>query len=316
MPSDAHTAEGLVEACLSTLPGQGLAQLIGGLGETPAEVMPERVLTRSGWHRLGGVVDGGYRRVAESIAQWVEQESGGEVEQLVSRYAGAGYFATRLRGQTHYLVFPKGGAAADFVQLEVEELQEVLDRYLIDPDWLPESLEEFIDPLDYPRVQPEPIGEPRFLFRRMTDMKALLAEEPEAPSDRDRAKLRRFLADWEQSSAGTAAPFCRHWVVALRETPASDGGQLLSARPVPTAGALPTLAPYDGARGPKLANRIHRFDHEAGYPFAWYFHMLCGRLVPFELGEAVAADLAGDFAYLAPRDHQLLQEWRRRPYAF
>ncbi len=314
MRSEELTAEGLVQACLSTLPERGLAQLIGSPGETAVEAQPERVLTRSGWHRLGGVVDGAYRRVAESIAQWVEQESGGEVERLLSRYAGAGYFATRLRGQTHYLVFPKGSSAADFVQLEVEELQEVLDRYLIDPDWLPDSLEEFIDPLDYPRVEPEPIGQPRFLFRRMTDMKALLADQRDAPSDR--ARLCRFLADWEQSSAGAAAPFCRHWIVALRETPDRDGGTRLSVRPVPTARVLPSLAPYDGVRGPELANRIHGFDHQAGYPFAWYFHMLSGRLVPFELGEAVASDLAGEFDYLAPRDSERLLEWRLQPYAF
>ncbi len=197
-------------------------------------------------------------------------------------------------------------------RLPVEELQEVLDRFLIDPDWRPDSLEEFIDPLDYPRLVPEPIGEPRYLFRRMTDIGAFLRERPESA---DRGKLRRFVSDWDKSCAGVSGCFCRHWVLALRETPDGDGGMLRSARAVCTAAGLPSLTPYDGARGPELANRIHAFDHQAGYPFAWYFHMVGARLVPFDLGEAVVADLDAGFEYLSERDRAVLAEWRRRPYA-
>jgi hypothetical protein len=44
------------------------------------------------------------------------------------------------------------------VQIEIEQRQEVLDRVLFDPDWLPESIEELVDRLDYPRLEPEPVG--------------------------------------------------------------------------------------------------------------------------------------------------------------
>jgi hypothetical protein len=305
----------LAQACRSSTPDEGLAELIRSLGDAVSHLKFEHVLTRSGWHRLGGVVDSDYQRVAEGIATWAEGESGGDVEKLLSRYSEAGYFATRLQGRTHYLVAPTGHRPGDFVQLEVEELQEVLDRYLIDPDWLPESLEEFLDPLDYPRLEPEPIGLPRYLFRRMTDMTHLLRERQDPVLDC--SKLCRFLSDWSESSAGSAGqPFCRHWVLALRETPDSDGGTHLSARPVPTSMGLASLAPYDGAHGLELANRVQGFDRQAGYPFAWYFHMLTGRLVPADLGEAVGADHDRDFGYLPSKDRDLLMAWRRSPYAF
>jgi len=37
------------------------------------------------------------------------------------------------------------------------------------------------------------------------------------------------------------------------------------------------------------------------------------RLVPFELGEAMVADLDAGFEYLSERDRAALAEWRRRP---
>ena len=134
------------------------------------------VASRGNWHRLGGVVDASYRPVHGNIAHWAEQESGGDVDQLIVTYADAGYFATRLAGKTHYFTAPCGDHPESFIQLEIEQLQEVLDRPLIERDWFPESIEEFLDPLDYPRLQPEPIGKPYWQFRRITPVEKLLNE--------------------------------------------------------------------------------------------------------------------------------------------
>ncbi|HYQ70680.1 MAG TPA: hypothetical protein VET88_02000 [Gammaproteobacteria bacterium] len=271
------------------------------------------VLTRCGWHRLGGVVDAAYRPVSDNIVQWAEQESGGDVDELVCRYLDAGYFATRLAGKTHYFTYPCGDGAEDFVQLEVEELQEVLDRPLLDRDWSPDSLEDFLDPLDYPRLEPEPLGKPCYVFRSMTSIADHLGDA--ADTSREIANLQRFARDWSLSSASEGEPFCRHWVLALRKYMDSDGECRFTARPLSTfSGELPVLPPGSSLQGAELARAIHAYDRSLGYPFAWYFIMLSRKAANYALAEAVLRDQMGAYDYLPARDLRVLRDWEARPY--
>ncbi len=282
-----------------------LAARLPGLDFTP-------VLSRGGWHRIGGVVDAAYGRIADQVETWAARESGGDLAALLDRYGDAGFFATRWQGTTHYLTAACGPGAADFVQLEVEELQEVLDRILIDPDWYPDDLQEFVDPLDYPRLVPEPVGTPRYAFRRLLRISDWVAER-QASFGAD-GRLPRWFDDWTSSSAGAAAPLCRHWVLALRESADRGGLTRLTGKPVPAPGlALPRLA--GGCQGATLANALHGFDKAAGYPFAWYFHMLCTTGVSSAVGDAVLADLAAGYTYLPERDTAVLQAWAADRYA-
>lgn len=305
----------LARACADTTRDDGIDALVERINEVLPDLRFSQVLTRGGWHRLGGVVDGDYVRVADKLDQWAVQESGGDVAELLDRFADAGYFATRWQGRTHYLTAPLGKAAKDFMQLEIEELQEVLDRFLIDPDWYPDDLEEFIDPLDYPRVQPEPVGAVRYVFRRMVRVPEWLDEGRSTSATDSGGGLSRLFDDWERSSASDAQPFCRHWVLALRETPERGGGSRLSGRPVPAKSGDPLPALDPGLRGAPLANALQHFDHAAGYPFAWYFHMLATTAVTFEVADAVLADLAEGFEYLPARDAEVLRRWAQTRYA-
>lgn len=266
-------------------------------------------MTRGGWHRLGGVVDLNGGRIAHNITDWAHAESGGDVETLLLKLETVQYFATRLNGQTHYLAAQTGTTAGDAIQIEIERLQEVLDRSLTDPDWFPDSVEEFIDPLDFPRLEPEPVGGPRLLFRRLTRISDLVASEDAGP------RLKRFLHDWDRSSAAESEDFSAHWVLAIREYQDRDGEDRLSAKPIPVAAArIPALPDAEVARGAALANQIHGFDRELGYPFAWYFHMLTNPKVSHRLAEAVHADLMGAYDYLPARDLRVLRDWYLDPY--
>lgn len=271
------------------------------------------VLTRGNWHRLGGVVDAGRHPLSSNIAQWAERESGGGLEQLIARHGDRGYFATRLAGQSHYFTAVQGDNPEDFLQLEIEELQEVIDRPLFDPEWQPESLEEFIDPPDPPRLDPAPVGRPYYLFRRLIPVAELLREAPQ--ENRALANLRRFFDDWRQSSAFEGEPFCRHWVLALREYLDSDGEQRLSARPLGTfAGKPPELPADEAIQGAELANAIHGYDRRLGYPFAWYFALVSSKGANFPLAEAVLRDQMGAYDYLPARDLKVLRRWEEWPY--
>jgi hypothetical protein len=274
----------------------------------------KHVATRGNWHRLGGVVNADYQRVSNNIAQWAESESDGDLDGLILRYLDAGYFATRLAGKTHYFTAPHGESAEDFIQLEIEELQEVLERPLTERDWYPESLEEFLDPLDFPKLEPEPIGNPYYQFRRITPIARLHKDAPR--ENQSIANLRRFFQDWQQSSAFEGEHFCRHWILPMREYMDSDGEQRLSAKPTPVfSEQLPQLPPGDSLQGADLANAIHSYDRKLGYPFAWFFIMLSLKSENYSLAEAVLRDQMGAYDYLPARDMKVLRDWEERPYA-
>lgn len=305
---------------------EDLARLCSELGTTIGfEALSERisalmpglsfncVITRGNWHRLGGVVDAEYQAISHNISHWASRESEGDIDKLIAKYMAAGYFATRLAGKTHYFTAPCGDNAEDFIQLEIEELQEVLDRPLIERDWYPDNMEEFLDPLDYPCLEPEPIGMPYLQFRRITPVDKLLGEA--ARENQALKNLRRFFLDWTRSSASENDPFCKHWVLALREYLDSDGEYRLSTKPISVfAGNRLSLPQGDELSGSVLANAIHGYDRSLGYPFAWFFNMLSSRTENYNLAEAVLRDQVGAYDYLPARDLKVLKAWEERPY--
>lgn len=309
-PNQARSLDLRVAQTCAALPeGVGLGALTAAIQAVLPGIEVRHVMSRGGWHRLGGVVDLEGRRIARHIADWAQAESGGDVEILLAKLVDLRYFATRLNGQAHYLVAGTGPAAADFIQIEVEELQEVLERCITDPDWFPDSLDEFVDPLDFPRLEPEPLGPPRLLFRRLVQVGDLM-RSPDAS-----VRVRRFLEDWDRSSAGESACFSDHWVLSLREYQDRDGAGHLTAKPVSAfLGEVPAVPGDLAARGAELANLIHGLDRRIGYPFAWYFHMLTDKRISHRLAEAVHADLMGAYAYLPARDLKVLRDWYDRPY--
>jgi hypothetical protein len=305
--------EDLATICANLSVDDGIDALTARINELIPGLNFDCVVTRGNWHRLGGVVDADYRPVSSNIVHWAEQTSGGDVDELIVNYLDAGYFATRLAGKTHYLTASCGDAPDAFIQLEIEELQEVLDRPLIERDWFPDSLEEFLDPLDYPRLPPEPIARPYWQFRRITPVSKLLGEAQK--ENQALYNLRRFFSDWSASSAQDGEAFCRHWVLALREYLDSDGEYRLSAKPFSTyQGTLSPLPAGDRLHGVGLANAIHGYDRQVGYPFAWYFHMLGSKAENYSLAEAVLRDQMGAYDYLPARDLKVLREWEKRPY--
>lgn len=121
------------------------------------------------------------------------------------------------------------------------------------------------------------------------------------------------MADWDRSSAGRSGHFCEHWVLGIQETADSDGEVQLGLRAVP-AHAPERLASTPGLSGAELANRIHAYDHEAGYPMAWFFHLVASRGVSHEIGMQLATDHQQGFSYLPERDMELLRGWLDAPY--
>ena len=130
----------------------------------------------------------------------------------------------------------------------------------------------------------------------------------------EESRLHRFVEEWRNSSAARHN-LCDHWVFGVRETLDADGDTRYTARAVSTFTGQLQL-PMDGVEvyGADLANLISSVDRTVGYPFAWYFLMLAGGIVPHRIGDQVLNDQVTDYDYLARRDLQLLKGWRAQPY--
>ena len=83
---------------------------------------------------------------------------------------------------------------------------------------------------------------------------------------------------------------------------------------IPIKNNLPHLEDFAGKKGSALSNILTRFDRQAGYPFAWFFYMVKGKLVSTHSAESVYRDISSDFAYLPERDEAVLRDWIAPPY--
>lgn len=274
-------------------------------------------VNRGGWYRPGGVIAADGTRIADSLEIWANAElraCGGDMHELVERHTDSGLLVTRHSGRTHYFVSPYGPAPADFLQLEVEELQEVLDRELIDADLLPEDMQELLEPLEPAALDAQAVGAPRYRFRRMIDMRQTIAKV--MLGDGRDAGLPRLLNEWSHSSAASRGHFSDHWIVALREHQDRYRNPVVSASLVSRKAR--TLKPFQWnveLSGVEMLNQLQAFDRAAGYPSAWYFHLVAGTFTPPKVAYAITRDLEAGFSYLPDTEAALVKSWVVAPYS-
>jgi hypothetical protein len=316
-PIDDHALQQLVAELEATPPRPHHS----GLLETAGRALPGQpfrfVLSRGGWYRPGGVVRASGERVADNLETWAETELAdcdGDMDAFIERHGDAGLLATRHSGRTHYFVAPYGPAPADFLQLEIEELHEVLDRRLFSGDDSPADLQELIDPLHPSMLEAHPVAPPHYRFRRLTDMRYVAVRLP-APVGQFNP-LSRYLGEWARSQVRSKHHFCDHWVIALREHQDRYRNPVLSVSPVSLHGRQ--LKPFHWnpqARGVEAAGQLQAFDRAAGYPGAWYFHMVAGGFTPRAFAATLASDLDEGYSYLREQETKLLKEWMAAPYS-
>jgi hypothetical protein len=274
-------------------------------------------LARGGWYRSGGVIRSDGKRFADNLEDWAKESlaaCGGDLGELVERYAGSDLQVTRHSGCTHYFVAACGPGAADFLQLEIEELQEVLDRKLIDSDNPPEDLQDLLEPMNPLPLDAQAVGAPRYRFRRLIDMRQTIARLS-IGAGRD-AALPRLLNEWPNSSAAARGHFSDHWIVGLREHQDRYRNPVISASLVSRKAR--TLKPFqwnDTLSGPAMLAQLQAFDRAAGYPAAWYFHLVAGTYTPPKVAYAIAKDLESGFSYLPDTEAALIRSWVAAPYS-
>jgi hypothetical protein len=317
-PSLTELSRALTEVCAQASAAQGPAGLARELTKIAPQYSFREVLARGGWYRLGGVVDAQGRHLADDLESWAQAELARHDDDLAAvaaAHAAAALRATRLTGKTHYWVARTGNAAADFIQLELEELQEVVCHALFPDGEVPGSIEDLVDPRDACPGNQAALGVPFYALRRITHIADFLAgmrnQKPEPQP------VHRFIEAWEASSARHATDFSNHWVVAVREHLDRYRQPIRSATPVAALnGAPPRFDGGFGVRGLALADALQRFDRQVGYPMAWFFHLITTKTVPHAVATVVIEDVQGGFNYLPDRDVQVVRDWLHRPYGF
>ena len=292
----------------------------GDLLKNIAKVFPglnfHHTLTRTGWHRIGGLITSDLERVDTNLRRWAETESDHDMFELYDKHGASDLLTTRFDGRTHYFATPVGERAPDFIQLEVEELIEIVDRPLFIEDQIPDDIEELLDPPRTSASNPDgrELSRPKYVFKAITDIADLVADH--VTSEGSDLRYIRFLEEWDRSSAGGAARFCDHF--ALRLLPFRDrfGERKIEATALPVnefAEPDPEAARQSGTA---LANFLQTYDKAAGFPMAWYFAMLINKKDMVSIAQAVAIDYQRNYRYLPERDVEILNGWINNSYSF
>jgi len=307
----------LAKICKHTLPDHNDELILSKLQSLNPDYPIRLARTGAEWYRLGGIVDMDGNRIANDLIEWTERtyiECGKNLQTLIDHAREQKLIATRQTGNTLYFVIQTGSKAEQFIQIDIDKTHEMSDRLLVGEQCPPEDLEEFIDPLDPECIETFCIGTSRYSYRRKTDVSIFMDEINKYHIKEHPAQ--RFMDDWNRSSAQQKAALCDDWIVRPFRHTGRFGEQIINVEIINTQQKnVPQLDDINGKKGTSLHNLLTRFDRQAGYPFAWFFYMVKGKLVSPHSGVAVFKDISGDFSYLPERDVAVLKDWINTPYS-
>jgi len=223
----------------------------------------------------GGIVDQTLTRVADKASSWIRQrvvEADGDYLLVWRQFKGdPSLLRTAFRGGTVWVFAPLGEGAADYVQLAVDQLQEVVLGPLIDgADWRrrPESIDDLCDEWDVASIDSKPLGGLRYRLRRAVHADGFLAELAAVERQRRMEFLAGNILHEQRRGAGrpgTIAVTATHRV--RRGTPVTPGYrevEITEQDPEYLSRKMPIerfYADWSASSAGRLAN--HLFDHWA-----------------------------------------------------
>lgn len=303
------SVEELAEGITRLPPRPHHAALIDYLNSCWPGVFFQHRYSRSGWYKSGGIRDQKGSLLSQNMESWLEEQlqESGDFEQLFINLKLLQPLVTRFNGVTHVFTAAYGHAPEACWQLEVDELQEVMDRKLLNPDTTdPMDLSDLSDPLFPASLNGQPLGFPFYQFGCLTNVHLALEIAINAPS------LKRFFDEWTQSGL---SDFHRHWFFLRLNTQHSYGVQEFRLQPCAVKVEVLKLHPWDlSVSASKMADQLRNFDKAAGFFGAWYFCMVSGHMVPSELAERLQNDWQNDYRYITDRQFLLIRNWLYKPY--
>lgn len=301
--------EQLAEAIAAIPPRPHHALLLAYLQEAWPELEFHHQISRSGWHRSGGVVSAAGDRLSAELEPWLQQRLGAsdDFDQLLVELEQQQPRVTRYNGATHFFAARFGEQPEAVWQLEVEELQEVLDRCLLNGE-TPDDLAGLLEPLHPALLEAQALGPPAYRLGNVMNVHQVLAEATNQPM------LQRFFREWLYGRPD-GPDFEQFWFFQRSESLTRYGVSELRLQPhAIRARELRSLSwDLQGDIG-ELARQLRTYDRIAGYTGAWYFGLVAGNLVPRELPARLQEDWQDGYRYIPDRQHDLIKGWLHQPY--
>lgn len=304
------------------------------------------------------IIDVDGREIAADYRAWIDAQLAelGSAREVGHAHKEAGYQLVEIERVLHYFVHDRGGDQDNFVQLEVWEEQEFVEREVFprDPYWGTPHEDELCrgwcgEPVE--RFERRLLGAPRYRLQAVTDMQrfAQLADatyRARRQRDGDRLLLqtnaqtgesrevrvrdltpgydahqwrgRRFFDDWAASSAGRAGErICRRWVFKTQDYDDPRTGRQLDYVPAWThTRKIAALKNTAKLDEYSLFGKLTQFDERIGHRFAWYFYGLHGNLILSGQMERVLEAAEAGLVVLPEHDYQVLRRWSADPYGF
>ncbi|KVN19063.1 MULTISPECIES: hypothetical protein [unclassified Burkholderia] len=201
------------------------------------------------------IVDADGREIAADYSAWIDAQlavHGGSVHEVWHAHKDSGYQLVEIQPRRHYFAYDRGGDQDNFVQLEIWEEQEFVEREVFPRDaaWgLPDADElrrGYLRGAAVTQFERRELGAPRYRLAAVIDIQrftalaeAIYRERRQREGDRllvetnrqtgesrevrvrdltpgydaHQWRGRRFFDDWAASSAGRAGErICRRWV--------------------------------------------------------------------------------------------------------
>ncbi|MDW9232982.1 hypothetical protein C7S15_8978 (plasmid) [Burkholderia cepacia] len=309
--------------------------------------------------RPARVIDAEGREIASDYQAWIDAQldaHGGSVQDVLLAHQDAGYQLVEVQPLLHFFVYDRGGDQDNFVQLEVWEEQEFVERAVFPrtmPWRLPDVRELRSGWHDMPveRFERRTLGAPHYRLQAVTDMQRFVAlseatyherrqrdgdrqllernvetgesrvvsvRELTPGYDRQQWRGRRFFDDWAASSAGRAGErACRRWVFSTEDYTDPSNGRGMDFVPRWThTRKIAELKNTAKLDAYSLYGKLTQFDERIGHRFAWYFYGLHGNLILSGQMERVLEAAESGLIVLPEHDYQVLRRWGEDPYGF
>jgi hypothetical protein len=330
----------LAAICAKIKPCSGHKKLLSALSDHYPDFSFNLVSYQGIWHRDGRLLDSKGHLIANSYQDWLAKAitaNGDNAYETWRQYKNEGYVTTEVERPTLYITAQYSSSPDAFYQIEVDMVREVWTRPLFSST-APANLSELKSFGFSEQVKIKAPTPRHYELYSLTNIRTFVRDMYEEKCGRTRQVQRdatsyelslgnaspyisriRIFSDWHESSAGKNNHFCRHWALGLNDSSASTDGEsgfLLYDADVDGSMKLLMIDPAKFRSVSEFMNRLQEFDSQAGYPFAWYFHMLKGYPINHRIGETVAKGVRCGMIRLPEHDERVLLRWDDCQYSF
>ncbi|WP_175914682.1 hypothetical protein [Burkholderia metallica] len=304
------------------------------------------------------IIDADGHEIAADYRAWIDAQLAalGSAREVWLAHKDAGYQLVEIEPVLHYFVHDRGGDQDNFVQLEIWQEQEFVEREVFARDtywgtpheddlrrgWCSVPVEHFERRL---------LGAPRYRLQAATDMqrfadladatyrarrerdgdrqfietnrttgeeRVVSVRELSPGYDRQQWRGRRFFDDWAASSAGRAGErACLRWVLKIDDYEDKRSGRQMDFVPASThTRKVAELKNTGKLDAYSLFGKLNQFDERIGYRFAWYFYGLHGNLIKEGQITRVLDAAEAGLIVLHEHDYQVLRRWGDDRYGF